>query len=955
MAYQPEFAELLIQSLARLDRSSAWLAQRLGVNPSTVSRWLNQSGRPADPETVVRVADILGISGQVQELLAAAGYGYVEGESQPAPSPTPPPAPLPLPESLPDLPPARRHNLPVSLTPLFGREADEAQLSELLTRADVRLVTLTGPGGMGKSRLALAVGSALLPRFPDGVFWVALAPLQQSEEMVTAIAEAVDFPFQRDSRPPQRQLLDYLARKQMLLLLDNCEHLLDGMGLVGEMLGSVPQVKMLATSRERLRLSGETVYALGGIDYGGADDGADDGTDSQAVQLFLHNVGLVRPGYRPNRDDLAQVVRICRLVQGMPLALLLAAAWAEVLSPGEIYAQIVRSLDFLEADLRDLPDRQRSLRAVFDHAWGRLSPEEQSVFARLTVFQGGFHLEAGQAIAQASLRGLMGLVQKSLLTRNPEGRFEMHELLRQYGAEKLRAITGAEDAVRERHAVFYLGWLHELKAAVTSARQLAVMAELKADWENIRLAWAQAGEQGQAERLAGAARTLAYYCEWYGLYHEGVALFQRGLEGLAGDGTSTGGAARIQLLLQQARFERLLGRSVRCAELIDQAENLLGQLQNTGVDIRPLLAHLLWERAELLSNSDKPAALVIARRGLALYETLDDDPALAALLFLTGAEIVNKMGNKREAIALLEESLALSRQLGGPREIADKLRNFGFNVASTGQMEQAEAYVREGYVLTQGIGNRASLVQAERDLGGLEQWRGNYAAAEASMARCRQAFDEFGDRYRSLETAMLEMLFLVQQAKYVEAGRCVPIYLAAAQEMEQKEIEGYLLHFMSQIALEEDRAGDAYAWGMEAAAAFVAAGGSRVPGIEYAALAITSLALGRVDEARTHIIHALKLGVESGSLSAMRVTVGEAALLKAYSGELRRAVELDELTASNPLIGNDRWHEDMVRRPLLELTASLPAEVIAQARERGRALDLKTVAAEVLAEFKAGR
>ncbi|MEZ4680961.1 MAG: hypothetical protein R2932_42795 [Caldilineaceae bacterium] len=162
---------------------------------------------------------------------------------------------------------------------------------------------------------------------------------------------------------------------------------------------------------------------------------------------------------------------------------------------------------------------------------------------------------------------------------------------------------------------------------------------------------------------------------------------------------------------------------------------------------------------------------------------------MAALLFLMGAEIVNKMGNKREAISLLEESLALSRQLGGPREIADKLRNFGFNVVSTGQMVQAEAYVREGYALTQGIGNRASLVQAERDLGGLEQWRGNYAAAEASMARCRQAFDEFGDRYRSLETAMLEMLFMIQQAKYVEAGRCGLTYLAAAQEMKQKKLK----------------------------------------------------------------------------------------------------------------------------------------------------------------------
>ncbi len=198
MAYLPEFAELINQALTRLDRSPAWLAQRLGVNASTVSRWLNQSGRPADPETLVRVADILGLSAQVQQLLAAAGYGYVE-DSAPSEAATPTTAA----SSLPELSPARRHNLPVSLTPLFGREEEKAQLFDLLTRPDVRLVTLTGPGGMGKSRLTLAVGSALLARFSDGVFWVALAPLQQSEEMVTAIAEAVDFPFQRDKRSPQ--------------------------------------------------------------------------------------------------------------------------------------------------------------------------------------------------------------------------------------------------------------------------------------------------------------------------------------------------------------------------------------------------------------------------------------------------------------------------------------------------------------------------------------------------------------------------------------------------------------------------------------------------------------------------------------------------------------------------------------------------------------------------------
>ncbi|MCL4832942.1 MAG: helix-turn-helix domain-containing protein [Caldilineaceae bacterium] len=940
MAYLPEFAETLNQALTRLDRSPAWLAQRLGVNASTVSRWLNQSGRPADPEMVVRLADVLGLTAQLSELLAAAGYGYVE--SGPAPAPAPPPA-----AAQPDLPPVQRQNLPVSLTPLFGRAEEERELVDLLARPDVRLVTVTGPGGMGKSRLALAVGTALQEAFADGVFWVALAPLQQSEEMVTAIAEAVDFPFQRDSRPPKRQLLDYLARKRMLLLLDNCEHLLEGIGLVSEMLGTAPGVKVLATSRERLRLSGESVYGLDGIDFRAAgDDGA-----SQAAQLFLHGVGLVRPGYTPGPQESAHIAHICRLVQGMPLALLLAATWAEVLSPAEIARQIATSLDFLEADLRDLPERQRSLRAVFDHSWARLSAAEQAVFARLSVFLGEFQLQAAQEVAQTSLRTLMGLAQKSLLTRTLDERFVLHELLRQYGAEKLRGMAGEEEATQQRHAAYYLGWLREQTPELYRTRQLVVMAELQAAWENVRLAWLRAGEWGEAELLAGAARALAYYCEWYGLYHEAVELFRSGLAGLAGDNTATGQAAHIQLLVPQARFERLLGRPSRCAQLLNSAESLLEQLPTSGADIRALQAHLLSERAELLINTDKTAAMAVAHRSLALYEAVDDDPAMAAVLFTMG-EISSKTGDKIVTIPLLEESLAISRRLGGVRETADKLRNLGFNISSIGQWRQAEDYVREGCALTQGIGNRASLVQAERDLGGIAQWRGDFAAAEEVHTRCRRAFDELGDRYRSLETGMLEVLFLTQQAKYVAAEDLGQAMLAAAREMEQKEMEGSILLFLSRVAQAQGRVEDAYRLAQASAAVFAASGGSRVPGIAYTALAIAASDLGRAEEARSHIIRALEVGLRSGSLTPLWICVTTAGLVQTYDGDLLRAVELDALAMSNPQMANDRWHAEVVRRPLLERIAHLPADEIAQARERGRSLDLKTVATQVLAEFK---
>jgi non-specific serine/threonine protein kinase len=319
---------------------------------------------------------------------------------------------------------APKHNLPVQATPFVGREHELAELSKLLSNPAVRLVTILAPGGMGKTRLALAaaeqwlnstsVGAnrrfapTTLSLFANGVYFVALAPLTSPDFMVSTIAEAVGFQFYPGGEP-QQQLLDFFREKHLLLIMDNFEHVLDGAAIVGDILAYALGVKIIATSRERLNLGGETPFALSGMDFPDWET-PQDALDYAAVKLFVQSAKRAQPGFELRDADLTYLARICRLVAGMPLAIVLAAAWVELLSLREIAVEIDKSLDFLATERRDIPERQRSIQGVLEYAWNRLSAAERSAFMKLSAFRGGFTREAAEQVAGANLRVLMALV-----------------------------------------------------------------------------------------------------------------------------------------------------------------------------------------------------------------------------------------------------------------------------------------------------------------------------------------------------------------------------------------------------------------------------------------------------------------------------------------------------------------------------------------------------------------
>ncbi|HXQ38643.1 MAG TPA: helix-turn-helix domain-containing protein, partial [Anaerolineales bacterium] len=303
------------------------------------------------------------------------------------------------------------YNLPHAAAPFVNRTTEIAEITQRLNNPNCRLLTLIGPGGIGKTRLAMRVAANCVEQFDDGVYFASLHPLASPEFILSAIIDVVS-PQSRSGSDLKHQLLQYLREKALLLVLDNFEHLLEGADTLTEILEAAPNVKLLVTSREALNLQGEWRYAVPGLEY--PETTATEQAEAySAVELFVERARQVR-GDLALVDEQAAVVRVCRLVEGMPLALELAAAWTRILPTDEIASEIQRNLDFLSTSLRDVPQRHQSITAVFEQTWGRLTEEERRVFSALSVFSGGFRREAAEAVAGVSIRVLSDLVDKSL-------------------------------------------------------------------------------------------------------------------------------------------------------------------------------------------------------------------------------------------------------------------------------------------------------------------------------------------------------------------------------------------------------------------------------------------------------------------------------------------------------------------------------------------------------------
>lgn len=423
-----------------------------------------------------------------------------------------------------------RINLPASSTAFIGRKDELERIKQNLRKT--RLLTLSGPGGMGKTRLALKAAEEIADDFQDGSFFVSLAPIRSVDHIIQSIADAVNFPLPTHE-DPKYQLLRYLKKKNLLLVMDNFEHLMDGVGVVSEILQSASGVKILATSREKLNLKSETNLHIGGMKVN-HETVSENPKKNDAVALFLQTAIKVRPEFDPSPEELTKISDICIFVEGMPLAIELAASWLQILSVNEIRHELKKGLDILSTEVRDAPDRHRSIRAVFDQSWSLLDHDEQEIFKRLSIFRGGLTRQAAHQVADASLRQIAELANKSILMPDSTtGRFEIHELLRQYAQEQLEITPQASDATKEAYTVYYADFMQEKWQQLRGPDQLLALTEIEADIENVRTAWRYCLDQKNASQLMKFINSLWIVYWVRGWFRGAIELFTDCVDRLA--------------------------------------------------------------------------------------------------------------------------------------------------------------------------------------------------------------------------------------------------------------------------------------------------------------------------------------------------------------------------------------------------------------------------------------
>lgn len=599
--------------------------------------------------------------------------------------------------------PGTNLRLPAQTTPFIGREKEIQKLNTLLDQPDVRLVTLLGLGGIGKSRLALAVAEQQLAKFNNRVYFIAALPASTWQDVTLTIVDTLGFTLSPDINPKD-QLIYYLRDKHTLLVLDNVEQLNQGADLIQEMLVAASGLKVLATSRDRLNLRGEVAFMVEGLpvrDW----NSVDEALSASIVQLFLQSARRAKADFELTSYNLAGVLRICQLTHGLPLAIELAAAWVDVLLPDEIADEIEQNFTFLTANFHDMPDRHHSIQATFECSWQRLTEEEQQSLYRISVFRSGFNRRAVQIVTNAGLNTLSTFINKSLITRGNSGHYEIHELLRQYAEDHLKK-SGEYEAVQEAHSRYYLRWLADHEADVKGQAQLEFLDEVEASFENIRLAWLYAVEQVNINLLGPALEGLFWYCMMRNRYREAQMLFLATEQKLKRNHSE-----EARLLLTRLRLLTLWmgrwreGSLTRYPDILEELETLLAVLQPVDKTSSAICTLLLGVATYELTD-DTQQGFRLVQKSLEQFQALGDSFYQAWALHFMARQTTTAAG-LLEAASYQRQSLELRQQCGDLTGVVYSLYNLSTDLLMLGDLELSTKLAQEMFDLSHKIGEHS--------------------------------------------------------------------------------------------------------------------------------------------------------------------------------------------------------------------------------------------------------
>lgn len=828
-----------------------------------------------------------------------------------------------------------RHNLPTFSTPLVGREAELAELARLLATPEARLITLLGPGGMGKTRLSVAAAAGQVETMAQGVAFVPLAPVNPADftgelnPLIATLAEALKFTLQAGG-DPSRQLLTHLQEKEILLVLDNFEHFLANShfpvmaDFLSQLLSQAPGVKILVTSRERLNLQEEWLFPLQGLAFPRkttevlktsvvSPETSEVESSYGAIQLFGQRARQVQPHF-----DLAAeqpwIEQICQLVEGLPLGIELAATWVRLMSCQAIVQELEKGLDVLTSQLRNVPERQRSMRTVFEQSWSLLSAAEREVMRKLSIFRGGFQRAAAEAVAGASLVSLSALVDKSLVRVTPSGRYELHELLRQYAAERLGLRAEEEELTQTRHGRYYLAFLTDQEQHLKGPKLKEAKVALTTDIDNLRLAYHWAVEGEHITDIAPAMESLWLFYEIQGWLLEGEEAFAR--------------------VVAKARS---FGNPPPATEETSLTESGL------------ILGRVLGYQGYFQAHLGLSQATASCQESLAILRSAGPNTRRETALTLSFlSETVGWLeGKYREAASLLQEGFELFKEAGDPWGAGFMLMNLGQHLHDLGEQAEAERVIQESIAYFNKIGEQQHIVYSINTLGNIAATQGQYPLAEAILLECLQRRSDLGDRPGLVLTLRNLGWVVMHQGKHTQAKQYFEQGVALGKEIGLSLATSHSLCGLGWLAIKQGDYIEAK-WRFQEASAVgkgTSAGLWGLDGLGWAALR-----LEEYNEAEKYFHDVLEVSITSQDWSLTLNSLTGLAYLLTRKGELERALEFLTLISSHH--ASFQPMKNLAKPLQAKLATGLPPEVVTAAQSRGQALELEATAREMLAELE---
>ena len=854
--------------------------------------------------------------------------------------------------------PSITHNLPASLTPFVGREGELHKIAQMLQDPSCRLLTLAGPGGIGKTTLVIQAAFNLInenqSHFKDGIFFISLALVDDPTLIVPAIARSLGFTFHAHGKEHRNQLIRYLRPKQMLLILDNYEQLImeEGVNLIVDLLEAAPGIKVLVTSRARLNILGEQLLQVEGMEVPEAkpmpagETPFDLVNSYSSLQFFRQCARRVQPDFELNSGNIAAVTRICQVTQGMPLSILLAAAWLSVLKPEEIAAEVDHNLDMFEANLPGLPQRQHKIRSVFDASRRLLSGPERTAVQALSAFRGSFDREAAETVGDISTQSLLGLIDKCWLQGQADGRYQMHELLRQYANEYLKNDEARWVEAYDRHCAFYCAYLHQRQADLKGPRQRKALEEISQEIGNIQVAWQWAIDQGHIQQIDQGLESLCSYYRWHGLFTDGEAACSIAGEKIAKLMTQPGlvekDLLRIQanILFWQSGFTK---EHKVALELLQQAKDSLDLLESSSQGQIHEQAHMrvmiLLSMGHHSSELNREEAWEMYSQALKLSQDHNDERGIAEALFGLGG-LNWAVGEYEQAKEFVGQSLTIQGRLGDRGRMADSLSLLGLIYKHIDKLEQAETLHRESLGIYLETGSRWEVAEALCVLSFTLTNRGKPDEGLVIAQESLSIYRDLGDEYTWGSNAVDPLAFAaLHSGQYTMTSAYAQQYLEVFRARGDFQATGVLLMAYGNALIAQGRIYSALEALHESAVIFNQIKQNLI-GMAFASQAYAARLLGQPDLAQYYAFQAVdiskKIKIIFGLVSALPII----ALLAADGGEIEWAVEVYALACTHPFVANSVWFEDVAGKQIYSSAATLPPEAVAAAQVRGRSQNM---------------